>query len=118
VNALLGEKGLPAVAAVSQQVGQAADTGIATAQVGQSLQGVANDAEATGAAVKTNFTEAITAIDILNARMIILKSTIEGIKKEAGLAAGAISRMNVPPLGAGGNVVPNGAQMKMGGISP
>ena len=49
VNALLGEKGLPAVAAVTQQVGQAAvDTGTATAQVTQGAVDMGAGATAAG----------------------------------------------------------------------
>lgn len=118
VNALLGEKGLPAVAAISQQVGQAAtDTGLATGQVQQSTTDMAASAEAAAQKVGAAFAGALPMVDLLNERLKLMAGLIERVNVLAGQAGGSIAGMN-PPAANGSSLVPNEAQRRMGPFSP
>ncbi|GIK42449.1 MAG: hypothetical protein BroJett011_62820 [Chloroflexota bacterium] len=116
VNALLGERGLQAVAGVTQQVGQAVTTtGQAAAQVGADLTGVATSAEGAGNQIGKAFNGALPAVDTLNQRFDLMLGKLSEINKAAGLASGNIAGMNPPAVGAG---VPGDAARKMGPPSP
>lgn len=116
VNAILGEKGLPAVAAVSQQVGQAAtDTGTATGKVQQSTIDMAATATTAGEEMRKSFDGTITQINIAIQRLQLAIGLTERWGVVAGETAGQFNALNPP---AAGSLVPNGAQRRMGGSSP
>lgn len=114
VNALLGEKGLPAIQSVTQQVGTAVTTtGDAVNTVGTNVAGVATTAETAMGQVSASLTGTLVSIDTVTLRIGLLNKALERTKVLAGEAGAAIGGLNPPAPGA--SLVPNGAQMRLGG---
>lgn len=118
VNALLGEKGLPAVQQITQQVGTVAtDVGAATAAAGESAAGLATNSEAAAERMSKTYDGAITKIEVVNR---LIRETIGLTERWGEVTQNAVDKFN--SVGPGAATQPNGApsnaSKKMGGPSP
>jgi hypothetical protein len=114
VNAILGNKGLPAVEAVTNDIGNAVTTtGQAAGQVSTDLGTLGTSAETEMAKVSTAFDGTLISIDTIILRIGDLIKMLERVKVVAGEAAGGIAGLNPPAA----NGAPTQAQYKMGGTT-
>lgn len=115
IQKILAEKGLDTSIEAISQVAQGTQEVATTA--GTSVAGIGTTATASGEQVKASFDAPIASLNVLILRIMELNKMLERTKVLAQEAGGAIGGLN-PPGVPGGGLVPNGAERKMGGLSP
>lgn len=118
VQEALGSEGITVTTgAITQAAGVTEE---ATQQAATQVTSLGTTAETAAANVGAAFNAALPAIDTLNARLKLMVGLIERVDFLAKQAGGSIAGMNPPGAPAGGAGVrpPNGAERRLGGMSP